>query len=769
MNFKTLGIILLLLSIFFQLYAETTKDDSSYLEKYLEMSLEELMDVKVVSATKTEEKYLTAPAVMYVVTQEQFREKGYVTLFDLLKDIPGWQFETPHGGWVGQYVRLRGIKAFRQILLLVDGVVQNNINDAEMGRFHTFNLAAVKRVEIITGPASALYGANALLGIVNVISKKPSDINYGEIYINQMSNLGNDSFSLQKTNMTVTGGKQFENGFGFLASVSTVLSNDSGKDYYDPEGNFEKEIEKRGETIFANGFDNRQENYHLKIRLTKDDKFDLGLDFSDISEGIGSMLNAGNYRNDKSLWHTRRFSSFALFNFNVTEQLRLTPKVYHRSDELASDSFFAFNYDKDVDGEIFPAGTPGYNKQRAFKTGADMMLEWTPLPELSLLGGTTFELIQTNNEIRRFKNMMKDDSTIWYEKGEDFEYRDDDGNWQVINLPFNLPQEMVFSNLASFYFQGIYTFDSWLKLIGGARYDRESNGDSAVNPRLGIVTERRALFTKNDHIITKLLYGHSFRSLPYYQRYTYGSYRIELENAKTEKAKTFEMDLIYFPIESLKLNIVGWYNNITDLYLDGVTAVSSKTRDEDGFPNSDFADVETYGIQAGVDYKFEDFLIFSMNYTFTDGKYKNLYFKDDDKNYTVEYDKLFRIAKHTFNASLTYYLKNILSANIKLKFVDDRAASPADYRSGEGNEYTMNENGEEITYVGKGFVPGYTLLDLNIRSFELPGGIFLGFSVTNLFNEGYYDPPRSNSGTSPYYHPQPGRRVMLTFDWKFPE
>ncbi|MBI5554711.1 MAG: TonB-dependent receptor plug domain-containing protein, partial [Elusimicrobia bacterium] len=272
----------------------------------------DLLNTNVVSSTKTEEKLFESPSIMYVITEEQINQRGYTTVADVLKDVPGFDIEDTQGGWVNQYWRLRGTRGVREMLLIVDGVVQNNTNDFEAGRLHNFKLALVDRVEIVTGPASALYGANALLGVINVISKNPAKMNKVEISHAYTTSGGNKFGEFDKNNSTLRYANVIGQDTAFALAVNRVKNNDIGKDYYDPiggykKGTFDPIYGPEAGPIADDGFDSHQDDISVNLRIARGDNSSFGVDYGDFDEGIGAMLSSARYfLNKDAKWHTRR-------------------------------------------------------------------------------------------------------------------------------------------------------------------------------------------------------------------------------------------------------------------------------------------------------------------------------------------------------------------------------------------------------------------------------------------------------------------------------
>ena len=137
-----------------------------------DMSLEELLDYAVVSATKSEVNVRKAPSVVRVYTQKDFAEYGFTSLNQVLETIPGIQVQNYRAGH--QLVWVRGVQARynNKILFLIDGVP---MRDGFYGNA-TFDdlvpIETVDRVEVLNGPGSVLYGANSFAAVINVTTKK---------------------------------------------------------------------------------------------------------------------------------------------------------------------------------------------------------------------------------------------------------------------------------------------------------------------------------------------------------------------------------------------------------------------------------------------------------------------------------------------------------------------------------------------------------------------------------------------------------------------
>ena len=107
---------------------ERSKPYPDDLQALLDMSIEELLNVKVITASRQEERITEAPATVMVITREQIRERGYEELEDVLRDLPGIDFVHVQGLFPTIWTQ-RGLYGDenKRTLVLIDGIVENNI------------------------------------------------------------------------------------------------------------------------------------------------------------------------------------------------------------------------------------------------------------------------------------------------------------------------------------------------------------------------------------------------------------------------------------------------------------------------------------------------------------------------------------------------------------------------------------------------------------------------------------------------------------------
>lgn len=148
----------------------------------LGMSLEELMNVEVKTASKVSEKIGEIPASVVLITRKEIETYGYSRLEELLEHVSGMYKIDTYGGHGPNY----GVRGFwnmelnRNIIILINGIRQISDFEANYGIEFLPPIEAVDRIEVIRGPMSVIYGTGAFFGVINIITNQieEEDTNY---------------------------------------------------------------------------------------------------------------------------------------------------------------------------------------------------------------------------------------------------------------------------------------------------------------------------------------------------------------------------------------------------------------------------------------------------------------------------------------------------------------------------------------------------------------------------------------------------------------
>jgi iron complex outermembrane receptor protein len=135
-------------------------------------SLEDLMNIEVTSVSKKEEKLFQSAAAIHVITQEEIRRSGLTSIPELLRLVPGLEVGQIDGTkWA---VSARGFNGrfANKLLVLVDGrSVYSPETSGVYWEAQDVALEDIERIEVIRGPGGTLWGANAVNGVINIITK----------------------------------------------------------------------------------------------------------------------------------------------------------------------------------------------------------------------------------------------------------------------------------------------------------------------------------------------------------------------------------------------------------------------------------------------------------------------------------------------------------------------------------------------------------------------------------------------------------------------
>lgn len=172
----------------------------------------------VVTATRTEKPLIELASSISVIDSTEIANSNSTNVFDLLKNETGLSFTRQGGNGTLSNIYLRGANA-DQVLVLIDGVEVNLTNDPSgVYDFSELPVDNIRRIEVLRGPQSTLYGSDALAGVINIITKKGfgrpgfSLLTEGGSYSSYKAMLGFHGM-LDKLDYSITIGRNGSEGF----------------------------------------------------------------------------------------------------------------------------------------------------------------------------------------------------------------------------------------------------------------------------------------------------------------------------------------------------------------------------------------------------------------------------------------------------------------------------------------------------------------------------------------------------------------------------
>ncbi len=280
-------------------------------ENYYNMSLEELMNVKISVASVKELAPRESPGIVTLITADDIKNLGARYLMDALKVVPGFDFGTDVEGVQG--IGVRGNWAHEgKILLLIDGQQMNENLYSTIQLGNHYPVDNIERIEIIRGPGSAVYGDCAEYAVINVISKKAKDINGAGV----AAFYGQTQKSTGHRNINISAGEE-QKDFSYTFSGYLAQSNSSTGIYKDVHGNSYDMTDQ-------SGIKNANVNLGLNIK---------NFQFRGIVDNY-SLYTRDAYSQQLSKAYLMSFDSYFLElkkDFKINNRISLTPKFNYKN------------------------------------------------------------------------------------------------------------------------------------------------------------------------------------------------------------------------------------------------------------------------------------------------------------------------------------------------------------------------------------------------------------------------------------------------------
>ena len=246
---------------------EMSLEDLIFLAQKLGVSIDELLKMKISVGSKSVLTPRETSGIISIITEEEIKYSGARDMIDVLRLVPGFDFGYDVQGVVG--VGLRGNWVHEgKILLMVDGQQMNELSYYNFAYGNHIPIDQIKRIEIIRGPGSAIYGGIAELGVINIITKSGKDIHGAEAtftYGRLQNSMGRANLNLN-TGMTAKDWDISAKGFVGTANRSDQMYTETFDDINDPV-----DLAKGGSEIKTKHFNLGASNNDLSFRLIYDD------------------------------------------------------------------------------------------------------------------------------------------------------------------------------------------------------------------------------------------------------------------------------------------------------------------------------------------------------------------------------------------------------------------------------------------------------------------------------------------------------------------
>ena len=485
-----------------------------------------------------------APAIANVITAEDIAEIGALDINDVLETIPGLHVARSSRGL--PIYTIRGIYSFnnQQVLVLLNNTPLTSPYLGERGQGWTgFSVNNISRIEIVRGPGSALYGADALAGTINIVTKSAKEIDGTNIGVSTSSNNILSTWFLhshQTPNTDIALSFQYTDnssrGGVISADAQSLLDTKLGTSASLAPG----PLNGRSEN-FDISFDIQQTNWLFRAGYIARNNLETGV-------GIGLALDPNgridserlnldiNYENNNSFKHWNLESHLSYFDSSLKADLFVSPA----GARFPNGAFFS-------EGVI---GNPSIFQRRLSLTTSGFY-HGLLNHRIRLGAGISFSEVDRTRET---KNFVIDDDLFPSPINASTTVIDVSDNPDLV---FHLPGSRTNHHL---FIQDEWNFNPDWSLTTGVRWDRYNDIGSTINPRIALV------WHPEYDITTKLLYGRAFRA-PSFAELRNLNNPVGLGNPdlEPETIDTFELATTYDPSDHITTNINIFYYQWRDI------------------------------------------------------------------------------------------------------------------------------------------------------------------------------------------------------------
>ena len=713
------------------------------------MSLDDLMKQRAAlhedstTASGTDEALRDAPASMIVLDAQTLQRRGYDSLDDILSGLPGFDTITTNGT-LQTIAYQRGYRTpwTQRTLFLINGKVDNNLwnHTAQFSRQYPVNM--IERVEVLHGPAGAVYGPNAFLGVINVITRDSSRLEDGETFA-EASLIAGD-FDSRSVDLAV-GGRQGV--FSFDFGAKWFVSDEPGIDDYSswgftdesllsdpvrwgpgigdgidpatgaasPPGDIDVDgVVEANERINGNAlgsYSDPTDDYGYMGEVRFGD-WELGVIGWKTEEGYGPYYSFADAQ-PGTPWIHESNQAYLNHHFLANEAVAVKTELVLRSSAVGGN--WAESFADFISLSTFQTNDKAWRIEQTYT--------YDPGDNLQISGGLKYEE-KDLTKVYMITNYW-DGGGVSLAQGPTSStgYSSDGSGIRAVDdissenpTPFFPPAE---ASIPAFnlnrtedvgaYVQGIWDSGPW-RINAGLRHDHNSDYHSVTNPRGAIV------YHQNPRTSYKLVYGEAFQEPS--PKDLFGGWNgrasnpdLEPERARNlEAIATFQGERI---MHDASIYIADYRNAIA-----GGQNVGGR---------------EVFGFEYRGSFRASNpisnssDITGSLYYTYTDSQSERQY-NNETGIWDLRKDETGDIAPHKVNLTLNAPIGRFWNANVMANWISERNLfSENPLRADSNPNRTVNRKAE-----------AYTKVDLNIK-FETDR-YRLSLKVENLFEEDYLLP-----------------------------
>jgi len=536
------------------IYGQT---DTSKLDR---LSLKDILNIKITTASKTSQDLEMAPATAIVITQEQIKSRGYQSLLDVLYDLPDMKVDDKVRSHLDNNFVMRGTPGQEKFIIMLDGMRISSPTNETMPILENYPVNLAEQIEIILGPASALYGADAVSGVINIITKKSSSKKQTRIDATSMAGMygytNNTLFISQKlddhTSLIVSGQYSYNQGVDYsrLYKKDTLFNTDAYQ-----TGTFNTIFgPMTPKTPISSKIEMPLKAYNVYASL-QSDEFSFSVFSNYAQTPTFYEENPSNAVYNKDVFMGQRIS---MANASCKKSFG---KITTTTSLLASE--YVMN-PKSNYRNVFSGMEPAYKYSFGSLVKGEQQIDWNASEKLNITGGATYESyysIPTSADLAA--PVDPNEALHGAYIGTKSYYMPDGLSAKFFMLRYRN---------AGTYLQMQYAPAQTVNFTFGARYDVNSRYGNTFNPRAGVV------YRPTNKTTIKALYGTAFLAPTTFDCYAYyGAFETG------DSGKTFHANFMHLPNPYLKpitsknaeVSVSHYFNNNFSVTVDGYYTVLS--------------------------------------------------------------------------------------------------------------------------------------------------------------------------------------------------
>jgi iron complex outermembrane receptor protein len=681
-------------------------------------SLQQLLSIQTLSiATGTSTTVNQAPAVASIITAADIQAMGATQLHEVLEQVPGLHIMPSRLSRLDTMFEIRGIQGGQNatILLLLDGIEIKNTHSGGLPFTFKFPLTNVKQIEVLRGPGSAIYGADAFSGVINIITKTHKEnvtevgFNHGSfnthaLWLNSQYQTGDLKLALALDQFKSTGDKQKLVEIDAQTGLDAVLGTNASL----APGYLPRQYDIANVQLNLNYKGIKLENWWWKQTNAG-----LGAGGAQALDHSGTH-NGSVYRHALSYqWGKQSDITYHLSGYFQEMTNDTLFYLFPAGVQIPIDSNGNINFINAVNLVTFEDGFIGRPIIKNQDANLNAILNYQRIKDhqIRVNIGVTSHLSRVK-ELKNFGPTILDGTqTTVSGLLTDVSYTD------YAFMP------TMRRNIRYLSLQDQWQYSQDISLVTGLRFDHYSDFGSTVNPRVALVWQT------NERLTSKLLYGTAYRAPSFSEQgirnnpVYHGN-----TNLNPETISTFELAFDYQLSEQSNITASLFDYRAKDLIIlepDDLTSALT---------NQNAANQKGHGFELEAQIKLNSHFTIKTNYS------------QQISTSVIDGSSQTQVAhapQNTFYLGLDYRLNQHFSAHINTSYIANRAR--------EANSQRKPIDDYWLTAINLQYSPEQWPLTASLR-------------ISNLFDSDIREP---SNGTIVNDYPMPSKQVSAQLEYRF--